>query len=126
MNTIQPTEVAKWKQEDRDFVVLDVLSPESFEMERIPGAVNASVYAMSFVDDVAKLVDDPAKPVVVYATDDANRAAADAWRKLDLAGYEAVYVLAGGIRGWPAAEVEGAGYAGDPAEAPERPATWKT
>jgi hypothetical protein len=55
-----------------------VLSKEAFEEKRLPGAVNACVYEMTFLDRVAEVVPDRATPVVVYGSREGCLATSDA------------------------------------------------
>ena len=47
-------------------VVIDTLVPEHYAARHIPGAVNACVYEMVFLDTVAGLNIDEDTPIIVY------------------------------------------------------------
>ncbi|HZV81014.1 MAG TPA: YceI family protein [Geobacteraceae bacterium] len=84
-------------------LVIDVLPPEVFATRHLPGACNACVYEIVFLDGVAALAPDPATPIVLYDESGTTMAATTAREKLLVAGYRDVRVLAGGLDGWAAA-----------------------
>lgn len=84
-------------------VIIDTLPPEYWECGRIPGALNACVYEMAFLDKVTPLVKDHHAPLVVYGSSGRSRGAAIAAEKLARAGYTNVRELAGGIEAWESA-----------------------
>jgi len=93
--------------------IIDTLPPEYCDKEHIPGAQNACVYEMVFLEKVAAIVNDPHARIVVYGSSDRSKGAAIAVEKLTRAGYQNVSELAGGLEAWQAAgfpvEPEGAG-----------------
>ncbi len=91
--------------------LIDVLLPEVFAGRRIPGASNACVYEMVFLDRIADSVPDRDKAIVVYDDSGTTLAARTAKEKLESAGYRNVAVLEGGLQAWQAA-----GLAVEPAE----------
>ncbi len=88
-----------------DTVLIDLLSPEHFASRHIPGAQNACVFQVSFLDDLAVAAPDKQVPIVVYGASTRCRDAEMALEKLDRAGYENVSFLDGGLEAW-----RGAGY----------------
>jgi polyisoprenoid-binding protein YceI/rhodanese-related sulfurtransferase len=84
-------------------VVVDVLPEEEFNTVHLPGAKNACVYNVTFLDDVKKLVADRGKGIVVYGSSSRNRASATAAEKLIAAGYSAVVDYREGLEDWRAA-----------------------
>jgi len=103
--TISPLELKKMII-DGSVVLVDVLLPEDFTCRRIGGAVNACVYEMTFLDRVRELVTDLDKPVVLYDESGTTLAARTAKEKLERAGYRAVKILEGGLKGWRDAGLE--------------------
>ena len=93
--------------------IIDTLPPEYCEQQHIPGAFNACVYEMAFLDKVAQLVNDPLTRIVVYGSSERSQGAAVALEKLSRAGYTNVSELVGGLEAWQAAgfpvEPEGPG-----------------
>ena len=83
-------------------IVLDVLPPEHFEARHIPGARNACVYEVTFLDQVAALAPDKTAPIIVYGAGEGSLDAVTAAGKLHRAGYVNVAVLHGGLPAWKA------------------------
>ncbi len=84
-------------------VLLDVLTPEEYARRHLPGALNACIYEVVFMETVGKLLPDRSTPVVVYDATGSTRAAPLARERLLKAGYRDVSVLEGGIAAWAAA-----------------------
>jgi len=101
--TIDPMALARRMETSSDLTILDVLLPEHYQTYHIPGAVNACVYEIAFLDTVQLLVPDKNAPVVVYDTSKRSQASASAARKLQESGYINVCELAEGLEGWIAA-----------------------
>lgn len=91
--------------------LIQVLPEEIYTATHIPGARNACVYEMSFLDQVKALGIDLAAPVVVYGAGGGSLDAVTAAEKLQAAGYSAVQRFEGGLEEWTTAArpLEGAG-----------------
>jgi rhodanese-related sulfurtransferase/polyisoprenoid-binding protein YceI len=100
-------------------LVIDVLPEEEYETAHIPGAKNACVFKIIFIDDVKKLAADPSKALVVYGASSRDLASATAAEKLIAAGYKNVYDYRGGLEDWRSA---GLPVEGNPAAAKSVPA----
>jgi len=83
--------IRAWQQEKKDFVLIDVRDPESFQQEHIPGAINVPAEEN---ENIAKF---RSKQVVLYCWYDGTSSEVAE----DLKGYD-VFVLTGGIEGWKA------------------------
>jgi rhodanese-related sulfurtransferase/polyisoprenoid-binding protein YceI len=94
-------------------LVIDVLPEDDYQTAHLPGAKNATVFKITFIDDVKKLAPDPVKPLVVYGTSSRDLASATAAEKLIAAGYKQVTDYGGGLEDWRAAggATEGTGVA---------------
>ncbi len=92
-------------------VVIDVLADDEFKAAHLPGAQNACVFDMTFLEDVKKLVPDPATPLVLYGSSVRNLASQTAAEKLAAAGYTHLADYRGGLEDWREAghAVEGDG-----------------
>jgi polyisoprenoid-binding protein YceI/rhodanese-related sulfurtransferase len=116
--TIDALGLARRMETSSDLTVLDVLLPEHFAAYHIPGAINACVYEVVFLDTVEHLIPDRSVPIVVYDSSRRSRASACATRKLEGRGYLDVCELAEGLEGWVAAgfplEPRGAQIPGEP------------
>ena len=80
--------------------LLDVLPPDHFEKVHIPGAKNACVFFVSFLDDLARLIPEKKERVVVYGSSERSYDAKMAIEKMTRAGYLEVYELEGGLESW--------------------------
>lgn len=97
--TISVRELAMLRESGQPFVLIDTHPPEYFQQYRLPGACNACVYEMVFLQTVAGLVPDKNQLIVVYGSSARSKAGAVARQKLIDAGYTNVRELAGGLEG---------------------------
>jgi len=112
---IELEELKRWMDAQRPFVLLDVLPADVFQESRLPGARNACVYEVTFLEQATAVIPDLQTPVVVYCADSASQASSDAAERLAGAGYEEVFNFAGGREAWRAA---GQPFEGKPYEPP--------
>lgn len=80
--------------------VIDVMTPEEFALCHLPGAKNACIYEMVFLERVAEAQPDPGAEIVVYDATGTSLAAQTAQQRMTAAGYGKVFVLTGGLKGW--------------------------
>lgn len=99
--------------------MLDVLPEEDFAAAHLPGAKNACVFKVSFIDDVHELAPNRENPLVVYGASSRDRASATAAEKLLNAGYTQVADYRGGLEDWRAG---GRPVEGNPQAARPKPA----
>ena len=86
---------------ERDYVLVDVRTPEEFAQGALPEAVNISVTDLSFPFEIAKL--DKEKPVLIYCKGGTRSArAAGAMKAL---GFDKIHELDGGYMAWLAAQL---------------------
>jgi adenylyltransferase/sulfurtransferase len=91
---VQVEEVEEWRREGRDFVILDVRTPQEFEIARIEGARLIPVQELR--DRLGEL--DPAATIVVHCHHGPR--STQATRFLREMGYGRARNLAGGIAAW--------------------------
>jgi polyisoprenoid-binding protein YceI/rhodanese-related sulfurtransferase len=84
-------------------LVIDVLPEEEFKAAHLPGAKNACVFNVTFLDDIKKLVPDRATELVLYGSSARDLASTTAAEKLLAAGYNTVNDYRGGFADWRAA-----------------------
>lgn len=101
--TISCTELNHQLHAGASLLVIDILPPEEYCASHLPGAVNACVYEMVFLDRMAELAPDLSVPLVLYDATGTTRTAVTAREKLLTAGYRDVRILEGGLAGWCAA-----------------------
>jgi rhodanese-related sulfurtransferase len=80
--------------------LIDVMLPDDFTSRHIPGAVNACVYEMAFLDRITECVTDHDSAIVVYDDSGTTMTARSALEKLERAGYVNVAILEGGQQAW--------------------------
>ena len=91
------------------FILIDILVEDHFRAIHLPGAINACVYEVVFLDNIAGLIPEKDQEIVVYGSSNKSLEAVTAAEKLAGAGYQDVSVLDGGIKDWKSAgyELEG-------------------
>ena len=82
------------------FVLIDTLPDDHFQRVHIPGAKNACIFEVVFLENVEKNVSGKADVVIVYGSSVKSMDALIAGEKLIRAGYRNVYVLEGGLVSW--------------------------
>jgi len=113
---ITPQKLQHLKEEGKPPVLIDTLPEAVFSKRKIPGARNACVYEVTFSDQVAEIVDDRDRDIVLYGSSGASMDAITAAEKLLRLGYGNIYVLTGGIRAWRKAGFAVDGEDGDAVE----------
>jgi rhodanese-related sulfurtransferase/polyisoprenoid-binding protein YceI len=100
--SIDPNALARLIESASDLTILDVLLPEHYEAHHLPGAVNACVYEVAFLETVTKLIPDKNRQIVLYDTSPRSGGGACAAGKLEKEGYTKVCELTGGLEQWVA------------------------
>jgi rhodanese-related sulfurtransferase len=100
ITTVTHDKLRAWMEEGRDVVVIDVLPGDVYRKRHLPGARNACVYEVVFPQQVAAIVPDRSREIVVYGSRIVSMDAATASEKLARLGYQRVYVLNGGLAAW--------------------------
>ena len=122
-NIVSADDLKALLTEKPDTVLIDLLSLEHFTGRHIPGAQNACVFQVSFLDDLAAAVPDKQVPMVVYGASTRSQDTAMALEKLDRAGYENVSFLEGGLEAWRRAGYDIEGEAPDQIDDPQTTVT---
>ena len=78
-------------------MIIDVLPPEHFQRRHFPGAVNACVYEVNFLDQVVSLGARKETSLLLYGAGPDSLDSRTAAEKLLREGYEDVAVLSGGL-----------------------------
>ncbi len=99
-STITPQELHKKMTDEEDFLLIDTLTPDHFEKVHIPGAENACVFEVVFLDHVEGFIPDRKRKIILYGSSAKSRDAATAAEKLIRDGYGNVMTLAGGLELW--------------------------
>jgi rhodanese-related sulfurtransferase/polyisoprenoid-binding protein YceI len=99
-SNITTQELLRKMTDEEDFLLIDTLTHDHFEKVHIPGAKNACVFEVVFLNNVEGIVPDRKKQIVVYGSSRRSKDAATAAEKLIRAGYRHVMTLAGGLERW--------------------------
>jgi polyisoprenoid-binding protein YceI len=100
MPSIERDELKRWIDENKAFTLLDVLTADAYEKTHLPGAENACIYEVTFLDQVRAHVASLDTEIVVYCSSPASQASADAVERLAQAGYTRVHEFEGGREAW--------------------------
>ncbi len=84
-------------------LLIHTLPPDHFAKKHLPGATNACVYLVSFLDEVSEICPDKNRIIILYSSSAHSLDAATATAKLHRDGYQQVFVLDGGMVAWQAA-----------------------
>ncbi|OGE78807.1 MAG: hypothetical protein A2751_01260 [Candidatus Doudnabacteria bacterium RIFCSPHIGHO2_01_FULL_46_14] len=96
------TDELKKKIDDKEnFILVEVLGPETFAEFHLPGAINVPVDD-TFEANIQAKVPDKNMPVVVYCRDIECHASAKATKRMELLGYATVFEYHNGKEGWKA------------------------
>jgi rhodanese-related sulfurtransferase len=106
MKTLTRKELKKMLERKEDFVLINVLSGESFEAEHIPGSINIPLDAPGFDKKVKASVPDRKKKIVVHCSSFQCMASTAATERILQMGYADVKDFKGGLADW-----KDAGYA---------------
>lgn len=88
------------EEQHRDFVLINVLSPEQFNQQHIRTSVNIPLGDDNFVEKVNEVAGSKDREVVVYCASFDCDASEKAAEKLESEGFSRVYDYAGGTRDW--------------------------
>jgi len=86
--------------ENRNQILIDTLPGDRFEKRHLPGAVNASVFEVTFPQKIETLAPDKDGEIVLYGSSNKSMDAVTAAEKLERLGYRNVYTLSGGLAAW--------------------------
>lgn len=99
-NKLTPDKLDEWINQGRSLYLIHVLPADHFEQAHLPGALQASVYEVSFLDQIKEIVPSKKKTIVVYGASARSSDAVKAAEKLVGDGYAEVFWLDGGIEDW--------------------------
>ncbi|MBW2469256.1 MAG: YceI family protein [Deltaproteobacteria bacterium] len=117
-NYVTPEELSAWLEEKKPFFLIHALTGIHFQKVHLPGAQNACVFEVTFLDQMKSITADKNAEIVLYGSSERSMDALTAAEKLKFDGYRRVMILKGGIASWRALgyplEGESAEIAGDP------------
>jgi len=100
MNSMSISELKKWMDEGKDFILVDTLTSDHFEKVHLPGAVNACVFEVMFRNRIESIISAKDRQIILYGSSETSHDAATAAEKLDRLGYRNVMTLRSGIKAW--------------------------
>ncbi len=100
---LSPQTLRKWTTDGKTFILIDTLPADHYQAIHLPGAKQACVFEVSFLDQVRAITADRHHPVVLYGADPKTMDAVVAAEKLQRDGFESLYILEGGMAVWQAA-----------------------
>lgn len=118
LNYVTPEALSAWLEEKKPFFLIHTLTGIHFQKVHLPGAQNACVFEVTFLDQMKSITADKNAEIVLYGSSGRSMDALAAAEKLKFDGYRRVMILKGGIASWRALgyplEGESAEIAGDP------------
>jgi rhodanese-related sulfurtransferase len=100
MQTIIARRLDAMRQENDHLLIVNVLAPEVFASEHIPGSHNIPLDDHDLVEQFTALAGGKDRTIVVYCADKQCSASPTAARKLEEAGFTNVIDFAGGMAEW--------------------------
>jgi rhodanese-related sulfurtransferase/polyisoprenoid-binding protein YceI len=122
-NIIEASDLKILLAEKPETVLIDLLPPDHYTERHIPGARNACVFQVSFLEDLAASVPDKQLPIIVYGASINSHDSAVALEKLERAGYEHATFLKGGLEAWRETGYDIEGAAPDQQDDPQTTVT---
>ena len=115
---VTPEELWTWLEEKKPFFLIHTLTGIHFQKVHLPGAQNACVFEVTFLDQMKLITADKTAEIVLYGSSERSMDALTAAEKLKFEDYQRIMILKGGIESWRALgyplEGESAGVPLDP------------
>ena len=89
-----------WIEQKKQFYLVHTLTNSHFKQVHLPGAQNACVFEVNFLDQMASISSDKNAEIVLYGSSERTMDAFTAAEKLKEAGYSQIMILKGGIEYW--------------------------
>jgi rhodanese-related sulfurtransferase/polyisoprenoid-binding protein YceI len=105
-SSIEPDELMDRIKNKDSFILIDTLTGSHFETVPLPGAHNACVFEVTFLEQVKAIENSRKAQIILYGSSSRSRDAVTAAEKLQNEGYENISVLNGGIEAWRARKFE--------------------
>jgi rhodanese-related sulfurtransferase len=97
---IVPVDLHQRMVADPHLLIIDLLPPDHYDRVHLPGAHNACVFEVAFLENVARTGAGNKRPLVIYGASARTADAATAADKLTRAGYTQIETLRGGLDAW--------------------------
>ena len=99
---VTPKVLSAWLEEKKSFFLIHALTGIHYQKVHLPGAQNACVFEVTFLDQMNSITADKNAEIVLYGSSERSMDALTAAEKLRLDGYQRVMILKGGIESWRA------------------------
>ena len=99
---ITPEELLAWVEKKKHFNLIHPLTHDHFQKVHLPGAQNACVFEVTFLEQIHSITDDKNALIVLYGSSERSMDALTAAEKLHNSGYQQILILKGGIESWRA------------------------
>ena len=99
---VTPEELMQWMQSKKPFFLIQTLTNHHFQKVHLPGAQNACVFEVTFLEQIHSITDDKTALMVLYGSSERSMDALTAAEKLQPEGYQQILILKGGIESWRA------------------------
>ena len=99
---VTPEELLSWKEKEKHFFLIHTLTNNQFQKVHLPGAQNACVFEVTFLEQIHSITDDKTTLIVLYGSSERSMDALTAAEKLHNEGYQQILILKGGIESWRA------------------------
>jgi polyisoprenoid-binding protein YceI/rhodanese-related sulfurtransferase len=99
---VTPEELLAWAEKEKHFFLIHTLTNNHFQKVHLPGALNACVFEVTFMEQMHSITDDKTALIVLYGSSERSMDALTAAEKLQSDGYQQILILKGGIESWRA------------------------
>ena len=97
---VTPEELMLWMENEKSFFLIHTLTNDHFQKVHLPGARNACVFEVTFLDQMLSIAADKNALIVLYGSSERSMDALTAAEKLQSDGYQQVLMVRGGIESW--------------------------
>ena len=97
---VTPEELMAWVEKKKSFFLIHTLTNDHYQKIHLPGAQNACVFDVTFLDQLNSITDDKNAEIVLYGSSGRSMDAFTAAEKLQTAGYQQVLIMKGGLKSW--------------------------
>jgi len=101
-NYVTPEELSAWLEGKKSFFLIHTLTGIHFQKVHLPGAQNACVFEVTFLDQMKSITADKTSEIVLYGSSERSMDALTAAEKLKFEGYQRIMILKGGFESWRA------------------------
>jgi polyisoprenoid-binding protein YceI/rhodanese-related sulfurtransferase len=97
---VTPEALYAWIEEKKPFFLIHTLTGIHFKKVHLPGARNACVFEITFLDQMHSITADKNAEIILYGSSGRSMDALTAAEKLKSDGYQRITILRGGMESW--------------------------